>query len=56
MSEQGESSQGYPEAQPEEVASDQGGATQNRKDKKGDGEAAASNDDGTATGNPTAAG
>ncbi len=47
-----ESSEGYPEEQPGEVADDQGGASQDRPDKTGEGEGATESGDGKATGNP----
>jgi hypothetical protein len=52
-----ESSEGYPEEQPGEVADEQGGASQDRPAKKGEGSGdAQSGDDGKATGNPDSAG
>jgi hypothetical protein len=51
-----ESSEGYPEEQPGDVADDQGGASQDRPDKTGEGEGATESGDGKATGNPNSAG
>jgi hypothetical protein len=48
------SDQGYPEEQPEEVAGDEG-SQQGSRDKGAE-DKAPDNEDGTATGNPNAAG
>jgi hypothetical protein len=52
-----ESSQGYPEEQPGEVADEQGGASQDRPAQTGEGsDEATESGDGKATGNPRSAG
>lgn len=51
------SDEGYPEEQPEEVAPDSGGASQEDRERSGQGGSEATESgDGTATGNPDAAG
>ena len=47
--------QGYPEEAPDEVAGDEGGSQQGSRDKGAE-DKAPDNEDGTATGNPNAAG
>ena len=49
------SDQGYPEEQPEEVAGGGAGSQQGSRDKSAE-DKALDNEDGTATGNPNAAG
>ena len=49
------SDQGYPEEAPDEVAGDEGASQEGSRDKEAE-ENAPDNEDGTATGNPNAAG
>jgi hypothetical protein len=51
-----ESGAGYPEEQPEEVADDSGRRDPEHDPSGGEGDSAPDNEDGTATGNPDAAG